>query len=227
MNIYDSHNWLFISFEPGAGGHSIARKLAVSDDVYWYAHPDNELDDTDIQQRTNGSKYHFNRYTEKGHLPPPYDYIRDYIEDEDYYYNEIFEPKFIEAGGAEILKNYKLPYCTHMLPGEIKKTFPNAEIVNIIQEPEITTQRYMDVASLFPGFVKHKDFISSTNNRVVFLKNIHSIKKDFTIRDIWAMDKYGKLWEDNMYEILYAEKLKEFRYKNLVRIEYENSNISR
>ena len=41
MNIYDSDNWLFVSFEQGAGGHRIARELAKSDDVYWYAHADN------------------------------------------------------------------------------------------------------------------------------------------------------------------------------------------
>lgn len=218
MNIYDSHNWLFISFEQGAGGHRVARELAVSDDVYWYAHPDNELDDTGIRQRTNGSKYHFNRYTEKGHLPPPYDYVRDYIEDEDYYYNDIFEPKFIEAGGAEILERYKLPYCTHMLPGEIKKTFPNAEIVNIIQDPLITVQRYMDVASEFPGYVKHKDFISPDNNYVKFLHSIYQIKPDFTVKDVWAMKMYGMPYNNTMYKDLYNQKLDEFRFKHSIRL---------
>jgi hypothetical protein len=220
MNIYDSHNWLFVSFEQGAGGHRIARELAEADDVYWYDHPDNNLSKTDIRQRTYGSEYHFNRYTDKGHLPPPYDYVRDYIEDEKYYYNEIFEPKFIEAGGAEILKEYKLPYCTHMLPGEIKKRFPNAEVINVIRDPLETAQRYMDVASEFPGFVKHKDFISEDNHRVQFLQSIHNIKPNFTTKDVWAMEKFGTLFNQSMYNELFNQKLNEFKFKFDIRNKY-------
>lgn len=226
MNIFNSSNWLFVSFEQGAGGHRIARELAEQPDIYWYAHPDNDLDETEINQRKNGSMYHFNRYVPGGHLPPPYDYVKEYIDEEEYY-TEIFEPKFIEAGGDVLLQEYKLPYCTHLLPHEIVQRFPNAQIVNVTQDPEITAKRFMDVASLFPGFVKHKDFIDSNNHRILFLSKIYNIKPDFTTRDVWAVDKYGKLWEDKMHEILYTEKLKEFSYKNEVRIEYENSNISR
>lgn len=218
MSIYVSHNWLFISFEQGAGGHRIARELAKADDVYWYDHPDNELDFTGIQQRTHGSMFHFNRYVPGGHLPPPYDYVKDYVQEE-YYYREIFEPKFIEAGGEEILAQYKLPYCTHMLPHEILEKFPNAQIENVKQDPRITTQRYMDVASLFPGYVKHKDFIDPSNHRVSFLRKIHNMKPDFTTRDVWAMDNYGILWENTMYDILYEKKLQEFTEKYSKRTE--------
>lgn len=223
MSIFYSDRWLFVSFEQGAGGHRLAREMAKDPHVYWYDHPDNDLEETDIQQRTSGSMYHFNRYTDKGHLPPPYDYVKDYIEDEEYYYNEIFEPKFIEAGGDKILESLKLPYCTHMLPGEIKKNFPNAEIVNIIQDPLVTAQRYMDVASEFPGFVKHKDFIPEDNHRVQFLQSIHNMKTDFTTKDVWAMDKHGKLYDESMYAELYIQKLNEFKFKHSMRLKSHHS----
>lgn len=212
MSIYNSHNWLFVSFEQGAGGHRIARELAKADDVYWYAHPDNDLDETEINQRKNGSMYHFNRYVPGGHLPPPYDYVRDYIAEEEYY-AEIFEPKFKEAGGEVLLQEYKLPYCTHLLPHEIVQRFPNAQIVNVTQDPEITTKRFMDVASLFHGFIKHKDFLPSDNPRVRFLHSIHNLKKDFNVRDVWAMDTYNELYTDAMYNELYEVKLLEFTNK--------------
>lgn len=208
MSIYNSHNWLFVSFEQGAGGHRIARELAKADDVYWYAHPDNDMDETSIIQR-QGSKYHFNRYTEYGHLPPPYDYIKDYI-DEETYYRDIFEPKFIEAKGHELLEKYKLPYPTHMLPYDILKKFPNASIVNVIAPVEKLVERYINVAVEFPGFVKHRDFLPPDNARVKFLQSIYDMKKDFKTKDVWAMDNYNELWNDSMYDTLREQKLKEF-----------------
>ena len=209
MSIFDSSNWLFISFEQGAGGHRLARELAEKPDVYWYAHPDNDLEETEIHQRTYGSMHHFNRYVPGGHLPPPYDYVKDYIDEEEYY-AEIFEPKFIEAGGDTLLQEYKLPYCTHLLPQEIIQRFPNAQIVNIVQDPKVTAKRFMDVASLFHGFIKFKDFLPSDNHRVQFLQRIYDIKKDFTLRDVWAMDTHKELYSDAMYIELYEIKLAEF-----------------
>lgn len=212
MSIFNSSNWLFVSFEQGAGGHRIARELAEQPDVYWYAHPDNDSAETGINQRTHGSMYHFNRYVPGGHLPPTYDYVRDYIDEEEYY-TTIFEPKFIEAGGEALLQEYKLPYCTHLLPQEIVQRFPNAQIVSIVQDPKVTTKRFMDVASLFHGFIKHKDFIPSDNHRVQFLQRIHNMKKNFTLRDIWAMDTYNEFYTDSMYYELYELKLAEFTTK--------------
>ena len=81
------------------------------------------------------------------------------------------------------------------------------------QDPEITAKRFMDVASMFHGFIKHKDFLPADNHRVQFLQRIHDIKRDFTVRDVWAMDTHNELFTDSMYDELFRIKLLEFTEK--------------
>ena len=83
MSILEHPNWLFISFEQAARGHRLARALCALPELYWYSHTDNGIHpwnvvgETSIQQRWV-SKFHYNRYTPDGHLPPPHDFVQDY-----------------------------------------------------------------------------------------------------------------------------------------------------
>ena len=84
--ILEHPNFLFISFEQAARGHRLARCLAALPEVYWYSHEDNGISShniispTNIQQRWV-SKFHYNRYTPNGHLPPPHDFVKPYLPD--------------------------------------------------------------------------------------------------------------------------------------------------
>ena len=96
----DGSRFIFVSFEPGHGGHKIGRVISCLPDIHWYSHRDNGINPcnvyykhTDIRQR-HVSRYHYDRLVPKGSLPPLHDYVKDFIPDEEHYYNRFFYPRF-------------------------------------------------------------------------------------------------------------------------------------
>ena len=80
----EKNKWLFVSFEQGASGHKLARVLATMPCMYWYSSKENGINpwnvgivDDHIRQRKL-SRFHFDRITPKGKLPPTHDYIEKY-----------------------------------------------------------------------------------------------------------------------------------------------------
>ena len=98
----EKDKWIFISFEQGASGHKLARVLATMPCMYWYSCKENGINpwnvgvvDEHIRQRKS-SRFHFDRITPKGKLPPTHDYVEKYIPNEKQYY-KMFKLNIIRA----------------------------------------------------------------------------------------------------------------------------------
>lgn len=233
MSILEHPNFLFISFEQAARGHRLARVLSAMPNVYWYSHPDNGknswnvIGETNIQQRWV-SKFHYNRYVPKGQLPPPHDFVKPYLPDADVYYNGLFQEKFKENGGEELLDKYLLPYCTHSLPHNIFRYFPNAKIINIIHDVDACVERYKVVGLEFPGFVKHIGTVPEQNPYRDYLTRLNKLGNFdgyLKVKDIWADQKYGKPWNDDMHKSLILEKRFFFETQYHARVNVNHNNV--
>ena len=219
MSILEHPNWLFISFEQAAGGHRLARALCALPELYWYSHTDNGIHpwnvvgETSIQQRWV-SKFHYNRYTPDGHLPPPHDFVQDYLPDAESYYRDIFLPKFIECNGERLLDNHILPYCTHAIPRDIYRYFPNAKIINIIHDVDRCVNRYRTVGLNFPGLVKHTGTVPADNTYLMWLMEIQKGTPDILkVKDVWAQKNYSQYWNDSMLEHFMTDKRQFFEMR--------------
>ena len=229
--ILEHPNFLFISFEQAARGHRLARVLAAMPHIYWYSHPDNGIKSwhimgiTSIQQRWV-SPYHYNRYTPNGHLPPPHDFVKPYLPDVQDYYENIFVPKFLEVKGDELLDNYMLPYCTHSLPRDIYRYFPNAKIINIIHNVDEATNRYKRVGLEFPAYVKHFGFVPEDNEYLDYLFRLDArVGGDLKVKDVWADQKYGTAWNDDMFDACMVDKRQFFEIQHNARVTTDHPNV--
>ena len=242
----DESRIIFISFEQGCGGHKLGRVLSCLPDVYWYSHKDNGANpwnvyfkNSDIRQR-HISRYHFDRLVPNGSLPPIHDYVKDFIPDEEHYYTRFFYPRFEKMGGNMIIKKNRIIICTHELPEKLLKRFPNAKVLNLIDDEYKTGERYLHTTAVFPGFLKMK-WLDGENTE--YGKKLRTIAKeigpDFTIRDIWAWDKYKLKFNDkhhieysmNIHDIIRINMRKRRHlpphYKNLSNIyEIDKNNIN-
>lgn len=227
----DHKNFLFISFEQAARGHRLARVLAALPEVYWYSCKENGIHswningNTNIQQRWI-SPFHYNRYTPDGHLPPPHDFVKPYIPDAHEYYNSIFVPAFLKAKGEKLLDKYFVPYCTHALPKDIYRYFPNAKIINIIHDVERAVNRYKRVGLEFPAYVKHYGIVNENNSYLNYLAKLDSARGGkLKVKDVWADQKYGKPWSDDMFDALIADKRFFFEVQHNARLNTDHPNV--
>jgi len=229
--VLDSPNFLFISFEQAARGHRLGRVLAALPEVYWYSHPDNGikswhiLGETKIQQRWV-SPYHYNRFVPGGELPPPHDLVKDYLPDAKDYYENNFTEKFTQAGGDTLIDSYYLPFCTHSLPRDIYRYFPNAKIINIIHDVDYAVNRFKKVGLAFPGLVKHRSVVPPDNEYLQYLTDLEEQKgSPIRVADIWSHKKYGKLWDDSMFDACVADKRFFFEVQRNARITTDHPNV--
>lgn len=200
---------VFVSFEQGARGHKFARVLATMPCMHWYSCEENGINPwnvsklTDYSEQRKQSKYHFDRITPKGKLPPTYDYVRKYFKNEKEYYTNIFDPLFEQNGGKDIIDNgERVLYCTHSMPDRILESFPNSIVFNIIHDPDANTDRYLDIVSNFPGYVKHYGVVPEDNEYLNFLRLLNDIKQGITLADVWAYETKKKLWDDKYQDQL-------------------------
>jgi len=205
----DKH--IFISFEQGASGHKLARVLSTLPCVHWYSCPENGINPWNVSKphkyssQRGASKYHFDRITPKGKLPPTHDYVEKYMPNEKQYY-KLFDELFEKNGGADIINNgERVIYCTHSMPNKILEYFPHSIVFNIIHDPESITQRYIDVVAKFPAYVKHYGVVPEDNEYLAFLKILHTRKEDLTVADVWAFERKKKFYEPKMEDKLRKE----------------------
>ena len=193
---------IFVSFEPGTRGHYIARVVASLPHVHWYRHPDNGLcpwnvhsaQTSTIRQRWAFAN-HFDRITDRGRLPPTWDYVDRFFPNEEQYYNNVFWPAF-EQKTQDIDKT--LVYCTHSSPDQLKQQFPTAKILSVVEPVETVVYKYVRTTAHFPGYIRMKEIVSEDNPWLQQLTEWHSIKKGFTFRDIWALENTGDLYTDRL-----------------------------
>lgn len=201
----DSKNFIFVSFDQGARGHKFARVLSCLPKVHWYSceengiHPWNVGQPNSYSRQRQSSRFHFDRITPSGKLPPTYDYVKKYFKNEKEYYNDIFDESFKLFGGNDIIKEKNVVYCTHSLPQTLRHYFPNSKIFNFVQHPSITTDRYMQVVAKFPGCVQHTGLVPKTNDYLKFLLKLKEMKPDLTMEDVWAYENKRKFYKDSYY----------------------------
>jgi hypothetical protein len=232
-NLLNHSNWLFISFEQTARGHKLARVLSALPSVYWFSHPDNGMSPWNIgthhttSRQRQISKYHYDRLVPGGTLPPPYDYVREYLPDPYEYYNTTFIERFKSAGGQDLLDQYMIPYCTHSSPDEILEFFPNSKIINIIHDIDECVDRYIRVGSIFPGVVKHIDIVPPENDYLRYLYSLDSLVGDrkLTVQDVWSFDTHNKEWNPTMRKELSQEKKIEFTHNKHIRESVKHANV--
>lgn len=230
--VLDGSRFIFISFEQGNGGHRIGRVVCCLPDVHWYSHRDNGTNPwnvhykhTDIRQR-HVSRYHYDRLVPKGSLPPLHDYVKDFIPDEDHYYNRFFYPRFEKMGGRELMKQNRLVFCTHEMPEKISKRFPKSKIISLTGDDFTIATRYIETTALFPGHLKMK-WIGGENT--AYGKKLQKISKelgsDFTVRDIWAWDNYKSKYKDKHEDDYWRHVISDIRGKTLDREFASSKNI--
>ena len=217
---------LFVSFEPGAFGHRLARTLCTLPRFYWYSDARNgknpwnvHFDNTEILQRSI-SPYHFDRITPNGMLPPTHDYVRDFIPDAREYYAEHFLPQWIKVKAQEIKQD--IVYCSHSLPQDLLEHFPESKIINIVLPPDGVALRFMNTSAKFPGWLKHDWMGGRDTEHGKRLQIIGGeLGKKFTVRDIWAWENYGTEYYSDYYMEYY-----DWIYKNIQANTAERSRIT-
>lgn len=199
---------IFVSFEPGNGGHRMARTIASLPEVHWYSNKDNGInpwnthfEHTNIRQRYVAAK-HFDRVTPYGTLPPTFDYAAGFFDDSDAYYNDIFLPKFNTI--AKHLDK-KIIYCTHSTPKQLQRYFPNSKIINVIPSDNIV-DRYLRTTAKFPGWLRLEGIVPEDNEWLVVLRKYKAEKPGFTKADLWAQYFFHDWYVDD-YENLYRNYL--------------------
>jgi hypothetical protein len=227
----DGDKFIIISFENGGGGHKLGRILCCLPDIYWYSHPSNGIrpwnvhfTHTDIRQRRI-SKFHFDRITPAGMLPPTHDYIKNFIPDEDEYYEKHYMPAFEKAGGLDILKTHKLLLVSHALPETLLTRFPKAVVLNVVDDADQIAERYLKTTALFPAHLKLKWIDGENTDYGRKLQTIADhIGKDFTVRDVWAYNRYQTKYTNDLDDE-YREHVFEVIHNNIsIRKTYSHNN---
>lgn len=197
-----SNDIIFVSFEQGGGGHKLARVLCALPDIYWYSNPHNGMSPwnvhfnrTDIRQRLI-SKYHFDRTSEWGFIPPTHDYVKSFIPSVTAYY-EMWIKQYNKLDIK--LDGRKLIICTHSLPSELLEYFPNCKIINMIGDPTIIAHRYINTSALFPAFLRLDWINGSETTHGKHLRSVgEQLGNDYTVRDLWAYDNHNSLFTNEM-----------------------------
>jgi hypothetical protein len=78
------------------------------------------------------------------------------------------------------------------------RQFPNCKILNVVEPLETVIYKYVRTTAYFPGYVRIKEIIPENNPWLAQLTEWRNIKKDFTFRDIWALENIGIFYNDDL-----------------------------
>ena len=213
---------IFISSEVGVESHKLARVLATMPCMYWYSCKENGINPWNVSTVTN---QYFDRITPKGILPPTHDAVEKYMPNEKQYY-KLFDELFEKTGGADIINNdQRVIYCTNSMPNKLLEYFPNSLILNIVHDPALATNNYIDYATNTPGLVTHDGVVPKDNEYLAFLKILHSRKEDLTIADIWAFERKKKFYDPIMEEKFKKEIYAKMFSSNIFRKAVEHDRV--
>ena len=129
-------------------------------------------------------------------------------------------------GGRELMKQNRLVFCTHEMPEKISKRFPKSKIISLTGDDYSIATRYIETTALFPGHLKMK-WIGGENT--AYGKKLQKISKelgsDFTVRDIWAWDKYKSKYKDKHEDEYWRHVISDVRGRTLDREFVNSKNI--
>ena len=119
-----------------------------------------------------------------------------------------------------------MPYCTHSLPRDIYRYFPNAKIINIIHDVDAAVERFKVVGLEFPAFVKHFGIVPPNNEYLNYLARLDTRKGGkLKVKDVWADQKFGMAWNDDMFDTLMADKRFFFEVQHNARVTTDHPNV--
>jgi hypothetical protein len=239
-DFFNHNNWVFVSYEYGGGGHRLARKICCLPNYYWYSclengkHPWNVSSwrslpvGNFLKKIRNIASAHYAQRTPYGILPFDYSIGKEWIPDKEQYYAN-FSNQFVKAHGPILLNNYKLVYISHSLPEEILETFPNAKIINLIDDPKKITDRYMYTTADFPAdFSIAFQWIPDIEYTLGYSKH-RIIKKTFqeqyTMKDMWSYDKFATMWKEDYKDEYYQNILEKITNNINHRLTAKHQNI--
>jgi hypothetical protein len=239
-DIFFNKNWIFVSYEYGGGGHRLARKICCLPGFYWYSTKGNGKnpwnvsswrklpDESFLKSVRKIASAHYSQMTPDGILPFDHSVGKEWIPDEDQYYN-LFSSRFESSNGLEILNSKKLVYISHSIPDSILKRFPNSKIINLVDDPVKITERYMYTTALFPAnFSIAFQWIPNLQETSAFKmhsENEKKFKKDYTMRDLWSISNFGTLWVDDYLGQYYQEILQRMTKNIELRKQITHSNV--
>jgi hypothetical protein len=213
-------NWTFVSYEYAGGGHRLGRKICCLPKFLWYSTAGNgkrpwnvsswrSLPDGNFLKniRTIASA-HYAQMGPYGILPFDYSIGKEWIPDKSMYYSE-FSKQFLRANGPTLLDAYKIAYVSHSMPDEILQTFPNAKIINLVDDPVKLTNRYMHTTAIFPGnlstgfkWIKDLEYTEAYRKHKLIEETFYP---NYTLRDVWSYDNFNTMWDDSYKELYYQE----------------------
>jgi len=133
----------------GHGGHTVARQIAENNNDYrWYDHPKNNPDHPDSFPELKIAQNHFKKRFQTGEsFPQLFDRIESFLLDLDAYYNLIEEEIFNISQGKRLI------YVCHETPKNIRKRYPDADIIQILPREsciEDVIDRHMKTHMKYP-----------------------------------------------------------------------------
>jgi len=231
-------NLLFILANQGGGGHRLGRIVSCLDNVYWYSHNYNGITPLDLSfdTRVTGrtiSRYNYDRRIDKVFVPLVGERIERYWEEDqinDYYATTWV--KLMQNKKILLLGDYYVHWVLHDEPSYIRKRFPKAKIISLIDSNigEVA-DRFLKTTSLFPIDVSLKGMKPRKKN--LFSKQVDSLLKanpKATELDLWNHLNPGSSYEEyyeHIYSKLYAsnESRIKFEHRNHLKVSWETLDI--
>lgn len=239
-NFFSHNNWVFVTYEYAGGGHRLARKLCCLPNFFWYSTMGNGKKpwnvsswkslptDNFLKSVRSIASAHFSQIGPYGILPFDHSIGKAWIPDKTLYYKK-FANQFLRAHGPKILDSYRLVYISHAMPNDLLDQFPNAKIINLVDDPKKIADRYMHTTALFPGnfpiaFKWLKD-LEYTDNYTKHTLIQSTMKTNYTMRDLWCYDKFKTMWNEQYINDYHAEVLSTISHNIKHRLAANHQNI--
>lgn len=218
---------LIINSLQGAGGHRLGRILSCFEDVYWYSHPNNGLEPWSLAlnnkiKESAISKYHYDRILSNGEsIPLIGSRIEKYWDSPKWYDN------WLSIMNTLDLPDKFLTFVVHDSPKYLRSFFPEAFIVNLICDPDKSTDRHMNTSAKFRIDFKLKG--QRPDYKSVWVKaseQLLSKNKNATEADLWEYMYKTDHYQGMKIKNREANKLnfKEKSYANIT-LDYESLKL--
>jgi hypothetical protein len=218
MDYANSDQLVFVLASPAGGGYRLGRILCSLDNVYWYACQNNGLHPWSVVRSNpnnpspapskvkgrNISKYHFDRRTRVGMIPLLGERIEKFWDTDQLgiLYKENWNNEFKMSGGPEILASGKnILWVLHDVPRDLESRFPNAKIVNLLDDDVYAViRRYLTTTALFPFKIENANLKPVEDNQVSReLSELEKLNATPTYRDYWAWTNKSVPVYDNLF----------------------------
>ena len=86
--------------------------------------------------------------------------------------------------------------------------------------------RYKVVGLEFPAYVKHYGIVPPSNEYLNYLARLDTrLGGGLKVKDVWADQKYGMSWNDDMFDTLIADKRFFFEVQHNARVTTDHPNV--